>query len=80
MDRFITRIATLCRPRAGDEALLRRFRMMRLAADDADDAGPGWFESSRELQRGLQVCEGAALDDWLEAMRQPLPAPAAAGA
>ncbi len=78
MARFITRIATLCRPRGADEALLRRFRMMRLATDDADDAGPGWFESSRELQHGLQVCEGAALDDWLEAMRQPLPAPAGA--
>ncbi len=76
MARFITRIATLCRPRGGDEALLRRFRMMRLAADDADDAGPGWFESSRELQHGLQVSEADALDDWLEAMRQPLPAPA----
>lgn len=78
MARFITRIATLCRPRGGDEeALLRRFRMMRLAGGEDDDVGPGWFESSRELQRGLQVCEGDALDDWLAAMRQPLPPPAA---
>lgn len=78
MARFITRIATLCRPRGDDEALLRRFRMMRLGGDGEVDAGPGWFESSRELQRGLQVSEGDALEDWLAAMHQPAAAPQAA--
>lgn len=32
--------------------------------------GPGWFESSRDLERGLTVLEGApaelAFNDWLE--------------
>ena len=76
MARFITRITTLCRAQAGDDGtLLRRFRMMRLAGDD--EAGPGWFESSRELQCGLQVDEGCALEEWLTALRQfpPLPLP-----
>ena len=39
-----------------------------LAADDAL-AGPGWFESSWDLKRGLDVVEGApadvSLDEWL---------------
>jgi hypothetical protein len=26
-------------------------------------AGPGWYESSWELLRGLEVCEGPAPDD-----------------
>lgn len=78
MARFITRIATLCRTRAGDDdLLLRRFRMMRLADDEAE-AGPGWFESSRELQCGLQVDEGCALEEWLTVLRQFPPLPAAA--
>ena len=80
MARFITRIATLCRPRGeADGTLLRRFRMMRVGADEDAEAGPGWFESSRELQDGLQVHEDGALDDWLAAMRQPLPAPTVPG-
>lgn len=79
MARFITRIASLCRPRAGDDSLLRRFRMMRTAQQDDEAAGPGWFESSRELQRGLQVSESAAMEEWLAALRQlPAPAPASA--
>ena len=33
----------------------------------ADAAGPGWFESSFELGRGLSVFEGASAlaDEWL---------------
>ena len=33
-------------------------------------AGPGWFESSWDLRRGLEVCEGWSDDervhDWIE--------------
>lgn len=73
MARFMTRIADLCRQRAAEEQFLRRFRMMRVGEDADMEAGPGWFESSRELERGLSVCEDGPLDEWLAAMRQPLP-------
>ena len=44
----------------------------RPAAICADDRrGPGWFDSSWDLQCGLEVCEGspedAGLKEWLEA-------------
>ncbi len=62
MARFITRIADLCRQRANDELFLRRFRMMR-PDEDGEGAGPGWYESSRELRLGLDVRE-ARDDEW----------------
>ena len=74
MARFITRIADLCRQRAAEEQFLRRFRMMPLSEGDEAEAGPGWFESSRELERGLSVREDGPIDDWLAALQQPLPA------
>lgn len=74
MARFITRIADLCRQRAAEDQFLRRFRMMRVGEADQAECGPGWYESSRELERGLLVREDGRLDDWLEAMRRPLPA------
>jgi hypothetical protein len=81
MARFITRIADLCRHRAAEELFLRRFRMMQ-PGEDREDCGPGWYESSRELELGLQVQEGqpgdALLAEWTEAWRRPLPAPCAA--
>ncbi|MBX3607085.1 MAG: hypothetical protein KF788_17535 [Piscinibacter sp.] len=73
MARFITRIADLCRQRAAEEQFLRRFRMMRVGEEDGSECGPGWFESSRELERGLQVCEDGRLDEWLEAVQRALP-------
>lgn len=83
MARFITRIADLCRHRAAEELFLRRFRMMQ-PGDDREDCGPGWYESSRELEFGLQVQEGqpgdTLLAEWTEAWRRPLPAPSAAHA
>lgn len=81
MARLITRIADLCRHRAAEERFLRRFSMMRIG-DDAEDCGPGWYESSRELELGLSVREGepgdTLLAEWTEAWRRPLPLPAAA--
>ena len=52
MARLITRLADLCRQRAHDELFLRRFRMMR-PGDEEEAAGPGWYESSRDLRHGL---------------------------
>ena len=52
MARLMTRLADLCRQRAHDESFLRRFRMMR-PGDEEEPAGPGWYESSRELRLGL---------------------------
>lgn len=72
MARFITRIADLCRQRATEEQFLRRFRMMRVGDEEAE-CGPGWYESSRELERGLLVREDGPLDEWLEAVRRPWP-------
>lgn len=83
MARFITRIADLCRHRAAEELFLRRFRMMQ-PGEDREDCGPGWYESSRELELGLQVQEGqpgdTLLAEWAEAWRRPLPAPTVAHA
>lgn len=74
MARFITRIADLCRQRAAQEQFLRRFRMMRIGEGDEADCGPGWYESSRELERGLQVREDGPLDEWLDALQPAAPA------
>jgi hypothetical protein len=35
-----------------------------LEADDESPAGPGWYESSWDLRRGLEVCEAP----WSEAV------------
>lgn len=64
MARFVTRLAALCRHRASEELFLRRFRMMRPGdEDEGEGAGPGWYESSRELRQGLDVRE-ARDDEW----------------
>jgi hypothetical protein len=46
-------------------------RALELTPDDERPQGPGWFESSWELIRGLEVSEAASFDartsDWLEA-------------
>ena len=51
------------------------------AVPEGDPHGPGWFDSSRDLQCGLEVCEGlpedAGLEVWLEAFRPRAPAAAA---
>lgn len=70
MARLNTRIADLCRQRASDERFLKRFGMATVPqpADDDEAAGPGWYESSRELETGLQVREvplgDALLAEW----------------
>jgi len=77
MARLMTRIADLCRQRASEELFLRRFRMMRPGEEAQESAGPGWYESSRELQRGLLVQEDAddevLLAEWRAALQRPGP-------
>jgi hypothetical protein len=46
-------------------AARRRFLMMHLADLDPLPLGPGWFDSSWELENGLEVCEGNVLDAQL---------------
>jgi hypothetical protein len=73
MARFITRTADLCRHRAAEERFLRRFSMSADADAASGDAGPGWYESSRDLEAGLQVRESAGdalLAEWHEACRR----------
>ncbi len=59
----------------------RRFVMMNLDKLDPLPLGPGWFDSSWELETGLEVCEARAVDvefqPWLEsaATCPPVPAP-----
>ena len=53
------------RPRVSDRSL----RALCLPGADEALSGPGWYDSSHELRRGLQVLEGlpsdTPLEDWL---------------
>ena len=53
----------------------RRFVMMDLDELDPMPLGPGWFDSSWELEQGLEICEDAAADvafqPWREPVREP---------
>lgn len=48
-----------------------RFQTMNLTEIEPSPLGPGWFDSSWELETGLEVCEGGAMDptlqSWFEA-------------
>ncbi len=48
----------------------RTLRALKLQDDDAIAQGPGWFDSSWELEHGLKVSEGlpgdAGLYEWLD--------------
>jgi hypothetical protein len=71
--------AALCKWRARNPVASRRFRMMDLQALHEMTLGPGWFDSSWDLDQGLEV-DVALPDDpafaaWLEALsRTPEPA------
>lgn len=57
-------------------AAQRRFLMMNLADLDPLPLGPGWFDSSWELENGLEVCEAQNPEiefrPWIEsAYREP---------
>jgi hypothetical protein len=72
--------AALARWRARPQAPLRRFRMMDLQSLHEITLGPGWFDSSWDLDRGLAV-EVALPGDppfqaWIEAQARPLTAAA----
>jgi hypothetical protein len=49
----------------GSGAAQRRFLMMNLAELDPLPLGPGWFDSSWELETGLEVSETAEVDAQL---------------
>lgn len=69
---FNTRTTELCRQRAAGDRFLRRFSAAPAAPPDDDGTGPGWYDSSRELEAGLEVHEAdaALFEDWLEARRR----------
>jgi hypothetical protein len=56
----------LLRLRRPGGAAQRRFQMMNLEALDPMPLGPGWFDSSWELEMGLEVCEASPVDAQLE--------------
>ncbi len=47
-------------------AAQQRFLLMNLAELDPLPLGPGWFDSSWELERGLEVNEGVDMDAALQ--------------
>lgn len=83
MARFHFNLRSLVAPPAARGESWRR-SLDELPANDAAELpkGPGWFDSSWDLQRGLDVREGlpgdAQLHEWLEAwLRDDRVAPAA---
>jgi hypothetical protein len=54
------------RPHVSDRSL----RALCMTGADEVLSGPGWYDSSHELRRGLEVLEGlpsdTALEDWVE--------------
>lgn len=80
---------TLRRPLAGSATrsvvARRTLQALNLAEAAPDDwPGPGWFDSSGDLLRGLEVHEGlpsdAPLNDWLALWLRTAPADSAAAA
>ncbi len=49
-----------------------RFVMMNLDELDPMPLGPGWFDSSWELEHGLEVCEDSAADIAFQPWREPV--------
>ncbi len=60
-------------PRAHSVVSRHTLRALRLQDADEDERGPGWFASSWELVRGLEVREAspgdARLHEWLDGIR-----------
>ncbi len=60
-------------PRAQSVVSRHTLRALRLQDAEEDEQGPGWFASSWELVRGLEVREAspgdARLHEWLDGMR-----------
>ncbi len=74
MARLLVHLSTLCRPESARGQLLTRPLSPLMRSDDDGVAGPGWYESSLDLQRGLQVRESGSDDrlwrEWHEARRR----------
>jgi hypothetical protein len=75
MARLTVQLSNLCRPQSARGQVLTRpiSALMRTEGDDSA-TGPGWYESSLDLQRGLLVRESTADDrllrEWHEAVRR----------
>jgi hypothetical protein len=65
MNRIPFVLVQLLQRLCGRSAAQRRFLMMNLAELDPLPLGPGWFDSSWELETGLEVSETAATDAQL---------------
>ena len=83
MARFTTALShTFRRTRARPADVVREMLLPvdEPTLDDAEDCtrGPGWFDSSWDLQRGLEVREGLPgdpqLNEWIEACLRSGPA------
>lgn len=75
MARLHVHLATPCRPEGARGQVLTRPIAALMSTDSGDGAaGPGWYESSFDLRRGLLVRESAADDrllrEWQEADRR----------
>ncbi len=69
-------VVLMQRLRRRSAAQQRRFLMMNLADLDPLPLGPGWFDSSWELENGLEVCEaqtpGIEFRPWIESTQREL--------
>ena len=84
MARFTTALShTFRRTRARPDVVRELLPAVEATLDDADacQRGPGWFDSSWDLQSGLEVHEGlpgdAQLHEWIEACLRSAPVAAA---
>ena len=83
MARFTNSLAqTFLRSRGRPEpVVVTMLPEVEATLDDADERqrGPGWFDSSWDLQRGLEVREGLPgdpqLNEWIEVCLRGGPAP-----
>ncbi len=65
MNRIPFALVQLLQRLRGRSAAQRRFLMMNLAELDPLPLGPGWYDSSWELETGLEVSEAAGVDAQL---------------
>ena len=63
-------------PPVASELILSPFAPKPQQRDGAMPCGPGWFDSSFDLRRGLDVCdsgpEDASVEVWIEACCAPM--------
>lgn len=74
MARLLVHLSALCRPESARGQVLTRPISPWMRDDDDTATGPGWYESSLDLRRGLMVRESGPDDrllrEWQEARRR----------